>query len=36
MDEDDIDPELIEQGWLNADGTTGDHGLDFLAKQDFC
>jgi hypothetical protein len=35
MDENDIDPRLIEEGWLNADGTTGENGLAFLATQDF-
>lgn len=30
-----IDPELIEEGWFNEDGSIGDHGLAFLATQDF-
>lgn len=33
--ENDIDPTLIEEGWLNSDGSTGDYGLAFLAEQDF-
>ena len=35
MDNDNIDPALIEDGWLNEDGSIGDHGLDLLATQDF-